>query len=302
MRTYAVSGAGGLIGSALTRALKEDGGKVRRLVRREPSEEEREIFYDPIGGRIESGKLAGLDAIIHLAGENVAAGRWTAARKRRIRDSRVLGTRLIAEALAELADPPKLFLSASAIGYYGDRGDELLNESSEAGKGFLASVCREWELAATQATGAGIRVVMLRIGVVLTGGGGALRRMLPPFKLGLGGRLGDGRQYVSWIALEDLIRAILFILKREELEGAVNGVAPEPVPNAKFTAILARILGRPAILPAPSALLRLALGEMAGGMLLASSRVLPTKLLSAGFVFEYPDLGQALNHALSRKP
>jgi uncharacterized protein (TIGR01777 family) len=300
MSTYAVSGASGLIGSALMAALESEGHNVRRLVRRQPSSSGGEIFFDPIAGRIEADKLEGLDALVHLAGENVAAGRWNSARKGRIRDSRVLGTRLIAETLAAMNTPPRLLLNASAIGFYGDRGDDTLDESSAAGDGFLASVCREWERAAEPARQAGIRVVKLRIGVVLSREGGALQRMLPPFRFGLGGRLGDGRQYVSWIALGDVVRAILFILSHAALEGAVNGVAPSPVRNVEFTEILARILGRPALLPVPAALLRLALGEMAGGMILASSRVLPNKLLSAGFSFEYPDLESALRLAISR--
>jgi uncharacterized protein (TIGR01777 family) len=302
MSSYAVSGASGLIGSALAAALVSEGHTVRRLVRHEAASGSDEIFFDPTGGRIEAEKLEGLDALIHLAGENVAAGRWTAARKGRIRRSRLLGTRLIAETLAALDTPPPLLLNASAIGFYGDRGDELLDESSAAGDGFLASLCREWEEAAEPAREAGIRVVKLRIGVVLSCEGGALKKMLPPFRLGLGGRLGDGRQYVSWIALRDLVRAIIFILGRSDLGGIVNGVAPAPVRNSELTAVLARLLGRPALLPAPAALLRLALGEMAGGMILASGRVMPNKLLNGGFSFEYPDIESALKYELSRKP
>jgi uncharacterized protein (TIGR01777 family) len=302
MSLYAVSGASGLIGSALTAALEAEGHSVLRMVRREPSPGSGEIFYDPPSGRIEAEKLEGLDGLIHLAGENVAAGRWSPARKARIRESRVKGTRMIARALAGLEAPPELLLNASAIGFYGDRGDEELDESSGPGEGFLASVCREWERETEPARAAGIRVVRLRIGVVISPGGGALQRMLLPFKLGLGGRLGDGRQYVSWIALADLVRAMLFIIARQELEGAVNGVAHSPVRNAEMTRVLARLLGRPALFPAPAPLLRLALGEMAEGMILASGRVLPNKLLNAGFSFEYPDLESALRHALSRQP
>jgi uncharacterized protein (TIGR01777 family) len=302
MSAYAVSGASGLIGSALAAALVSEGHTVRRLVRHEPASGPDEIFFDPEGGRIEAEKLEGLDGLIHLAGENVAAGRWTAARKERIRRSRLLGTRLIAERLAALGTPPPLLLNASAIGFYGDRGDELLNESSAAGDGFLASLCRDWEAATEPAREAGIRVVKLRIGVVLSRQGGALKKMLLPFKLGLGGPLGSGRQYVSWIALDDLVRAILFILETPGVEGAVNGVAPSPVRNSEFTLILARAMRRPAFLPAPVVALKLALGEMAQGMVLASGRVLPNKLLSEGFSFEYPDLESALKSELSRKP
>jgi uncharacterized protein (TIGR01777 family) len=302
MSLFAVSGSSGLIGSALTAALAADGHTIRRMVRREPAPGSGEIFYDPLSGSIEAEKLEGLDGLIHLAGENVAAGRWTRARKARIRESRVKGTRLIAKSLAGLRQPPELLLNASAIGFYGDRGDDELDESSEPGEGFLPSVCLEWERETEPARLAGIRVAMLRIGVVLASEGGALRRMLTPFRLGLGGRLGDGRQFVSWIALADLIRAMLFIIARPELEGAVNGVAPSPVRNAEMTRVLARLLGRPALFPAPAPLLRLALGEMAEGMILASGRVLPNRLLNAGFSFEYPDLESALRRALSRKP
>ncbi len=293
----AVSGAGGLIGSALVSFLESKGHAVHRLVRRQPPPDANEILFDPVAGRIEGEKLAGLDGVVHLAGENVAAGRWTAARKRRIRDSRVLGTALIAEALAGLQSPPPVLVNASAIGYYGDRGEECLDESSPPGEGFLASTCREWEEAAAAAERAGLRVVRLRIGVVLSKGGGALKKMLPQFRLGLGGRLGDGRQHTSWISLRDLVRAIHFLLERDDIAGAVNGVAPNPVRNGEMTTTLARILGRPAFFHAPAAALRLVLGEMSS-MLLASGRVMPRRLLEAGFSFEHDDLESALRSEL----
>jgi uncharacterized protein (TIGR01777 family) len=293
----AISGASGLIGSALVSSLESEGHAVRRLVRRAARPGSDEIFFDPDAGRIEAEKLEGLCAVVHLAGENIAAGRWTAERKRRIRDSRVSGSRLIAETLAGLENRPSVLLNASAIGYYGDRGAEPLDESSPPGEGFLAATCEEWEQAAASAERIGLRVVRLRIGVVLSSKGGALKRMLPPFRLGLGGRLGNGRQFVSWIALCDVVRAIIFLLSRDDISGAVNGVAPAPVRNAEFTRILARILGRPAVLPVPAAALRLALGEMSS-MLLASGRVLPQRLLRAGFSFERADLESALRSEL----
>jgi uncharacterized protein (TIGR01777 family) len=292
----AVSGASGLIGSAVVSFLESGGHAVHRLVRRTPEPDSNEILFDPAAGRIEAEKLEGLDGVVHLAGENVA-GRWSAARKQRIRDSRILGTRLIAEALAGLKDGPRVLINASAIGFYGDRGEESLDESSPPGEGFLSATCREWEEATNAAERADLRVVKLRIGMVLSRDGGALKKMLPQFRLGLGGRLGDGRQHTSWIALGDLVRAILFLLERGDISGAVNGVGPAPVRNAEFTRTLARILGRPAFFHAPAALLRLALGEMSN-MVLASGRILPQRLLDAGFSFEHADLESALRSEL----
>lgn len=292
----AVSGAGGLIGSAVVSLLESKGHAVHRLVRRPPEPGTDEILFDPVAGRIEAEKLAGLDGVVHLAGENVAA-RWTASRKRRIRDSRVLGTGLIAQGLAGLARGPRVLINASAIGYYGDRGEEPLDESSPPGEGFLAETCGEWEKSTEAAERAGIRIVKLRIGVVLSKDGGALKKMLPQFRLGLGGRLGGGRQFTSWIAIGDLARAILFLLERDDIAGAVNGTAPAPVTNAELTEVLARILGRPAFFHAPAFALRLALGEMSS-MLLASGRILPRRLLEAGFSFDHADLESALRSEL----
>lgn len=295
----AISGASGLVGSALSAFLESGGHGVHRLVRREPARAG-EIFWDTASGRIEASKLEGLDAVVHLAGENIAAGRWTARQKARIRDSRVEGTRLVAETLAVLERPPRVLISASAIGYYGDRGEEELDEGSDAGTGFLAETCRLWESAVGPAEGAGIRVVRLRIGVVLTPVGGALRPMLLPFRLGLGGRLGSGRQFVSWIAHDDLIGAIHRALVDDGLCGVVNAVAPAPVRQAELAQTLGSVLGRPTLFPIPAAALRIALGEMGEELLLASAKVLPQQLTRTGFRFRHPDLERALRFTLGR--
>ena len=295
-----VSGSHGLIGSALVTALAARGHRVTRLVRaaRVPSTDE--VGWDPGAGRIETAALQHVDAVIHLAGESIA-GRWTAAKKARIRDSRVLGTRTIAGALARLDRRPRVFVCASATGYYGDRGDEVLVEDSAPGDGFLAGVCRDWEAAASPARDAGIRVVQLRNGLVLSPRGGALARLVPLFRLGLGGRLGSGRQVVPWIALDDEVGAILHALSRDDLRGPVNFVSPGPVTNRDFTAALARVLHRPAVFTVPAAALRLALGEFAGE-LLASQRVQPAKLLAGGYGFRFPDLEAALRHLFESPP
>jgi len=287
-----ISGASGLIGSALARRLAASN-EVVRLVRHRTAGDA-EIAWNPDAGTIDAGALEGLDAVVHLAGENVGAGRWTAAKKARIRASRVEGTSLLARTLAGLTRPPRAMVSASAIGFYGDRGGEELDETSGAGRGFLAEVCRAWEAAAAPASEAGIRVVLARFGVVLARQGGALARMLPLFRLGLGGRLGSGRQFMSWIALEDAVGALAFVLENESLEGPVNVTSPQPVTNRQFTASLARVLRRPALLHAPAFALRAALGEMAEEMLLASARVFPRRLLASGYRFAQPDLETAL--------
>ncbi len=291
-----VSGSTGLIGSALVTFLRAQGLEVSRLVRvREDTEDA--VWWDPVAEEIEQTKLEGLDAVVHLAGENIA-GRWTADKKRRIRESRLQGTRFLRNTLTQLEKPPHVFVSASAIGYYGDRGDEVLTEESEPGTGFLADVCREWEATTVPATQKGMRVVNPRFGVVLSARGGALAKMLPAFKLGVGGVVGSGRQYWSWIALDDAVGAVHHILKTESLKGPVNVCSPNSVTNREFTQILAEVLGRPAILPMPGLAARLALGEMANALLLASARVQPTKLLNSGYEFRYPDLKSALRHVL----
>lgn len=294
----AVTGASGLVGSALVPALRRNGFEVVVLVRRAPVGDD-EIHWNPAAGTIDRGALSGVNGVVHLAGDNVASGRWTAAKKARIRSSRVEGTSLLAGALADLSPKPAVLISASAIGFYGNRGNEVLDESATQGAGFLASVCGEWEAAAAPAREAGIRVVHPRIGVVLAKEGGALAKMKLPFSLGLGGRIGDGSQYMSWITLDDLVSSLVFMLEREDLEGPVNAVSPSPVTNAELTATLARVLKRPAILPVPKLALRLgAGGEMADEMLIGGTRVAPTALHTHGFRWAHPSLEPALRSVL----
>lgn len=294
----AISGASGLVGSRLTAALEASGQRVTRLVRREPAPGRDEVVFDPSRERIDGVALEGIDAVVHLAGENVAAGRWTEARKRRIRDSRVLGTRLISETLAGLQRPPTVLVNASAIGFYGDRGDEVLDETSDPGKGFLPETCLAWESATAAAETAGVRVVRLRIGVVLAREGGALAKMVPIFRAGLGGKTGDGRQWMSWVSIDDLVRTIEFALASDELVGPVNAVGPRPETNAEFTRVLARALRRPAIAPVPAFVVRTVFGEMGQELLLSSTRVLPRRLEGAGFEFRHATLESALRAVL----
>lgn len=282
-----VSGSTGLLGSLLVERARARGDEVVPLVRRDG---EAGVRWDPANGRIE-GDVSGFDAVVHLAGENIAGRRWNEAFKARVKDSRVDGTRLLAQALADCAQPPKVLVCASATGIYGNRGDEVLDESSEPGEGFLAEVGRAWEAAADPARAAGIRVVHVRVGIVLSREGGALAKMLTPFKLGLGGRIGPGTQYWSWITRADVVRAFLFAVDREDLRGPVNAVAPGPVTNAEFTKVLGRALGRPTVLPLPAFAARLMMGrEMADELLLASVRARPAVLEAAGFEFETPEL------------
>lgn len=292
-----VTGASGLVGRALVSQLRAEGWVVRTLVRRPPTGPD-EFFWNPARGELDPSALAGVGAVVHLAGENIAAGRWTARRKAAIRDSRTGPTRLLAEACAARSDRPTVFISASATGLYGDRVDERLDESAASGSGFLAEVCQAWEAALTPATQAGIRTVALRTGVVLTRDGGALAKMLPAFRLGLGGRLGSGRQWFSWITLDDLVGVIRLALQQPLLHGPVNAVAPEAVTNAIFTATLGRVLRRPAGLPVPAFALRLLFGEMADAALLAGARVEPRRLQASGYVFRHPQLEPALRHLL----
>lgn len=295
-----ISGASGLIGSTLARSSTESGHEVIRLVRSPPGPGQAAIAWDPAAEQLDAAALEGFDAVVHLAGENIAGGRWTRGKKERIRDSRVRGTRLLSRTLARLSSPPGVFASASAIGYYGDRGDKELDEASPAGSGFLAEVCRDWEAATRPAAEAGIRVARLRLGVVLAAGGGALAGMLPPFRWGLGGRLGSGRQYMSWITLDDVTGAIDHVVHSHALEGPINLVAPQPVTNRQFTATLGRVLHRPTLLPAPALVLRLMLGEMADALLLASARVVPRRLLDSGYRFHDPELPGALRRMQAR--
>ena len=285
-----VTGASGFVGSALVSTLSAAGHSLVQLKR--PNQ------WNPETRLIDSTAFRGVDAVVHLAGENIASGRWTAARKQRIRDSRVKGTKLIAETVGQLDRPPQVLVSASAIGYYGDRGSEILREESPAGDGFLSEVCRQWEAATDAATRKGIRVVHLRTGLVLGGGGGALSKMLLPFKLGLGGKIGSGEQFWSWIALEDVCAAIVHCIQAAGLHGPVNIVSPSPITNLEFTKTLGRVLGRPTVFPMPAFAARLAFGEMADALLLASQRVEPAKLVGSRFVFRYKELEPALQRAL----
>ena len=292
-----VSGANGLIGSALAPALEAAGHRVTRLVRGRARPGWGEVAWEPDAGRMPLPALEGVDAVVHLAGESIV-GRWTADKKRRIYDSRVRGTQVLCEALRQVVKPPKTFVCASAIGYYGNCGERLLLEESRAGNDFLARVCVDWEAAAAPAAERGIRVVSLRLGMVLSGAGGALGQMLPPFRLGLGGVLGGGAQYMSWVALDDVVGAISHVLTTESLHGAVNLAAPEPVSNRDFTKTLGRVLRRPTRFAMPGFAARLLFGEMADALLLASARVEPAKLNASGYAFQYPALEGALRHVL----
>lgn len=291
----AISGSSGLVGSALTAALEARGHTIRRLVRR-PSRGAEEISWDPEREKLDPQGLEGVDAVVNLAGENLGQ-RWTSNARMRIRSSRVNGTTTLARALASLATKPRVMLSGSAVGIYGSRGDEVLDESSELGTDFLASVARDWESATAPASSAGIRVVHLRTGFVLSRQGGALAKMLLPFQLGVGGRLGEGSQWMSWIALSDLIAALAFLLRAEAVSGPVNLVAPNPVNNAEFARTLASVLGRPAVFPVPRFALSLLFGEMGEQTVLASQRVRARRLLENGFKFKLPTLEAALRDA-----
>jgi uncharacterized protein (TIGR01777 family) len=302
----AITGSSGLVGTALVEALEADGHLVRRLVRRpappqigERLGEGSEIHWDPQAGRIDGAELSGIDAIVHLAGENLAAHRWSEAAKARIRDSRIQGTRLLCRTIAGLETKPSVLVSASAVGYYGDRGEEPVDESSSPGRGFLAEVCQQWEAETRAARDADVRVVNLRLGVVLSREGGALAKMLLPFKLGLGGVIGSGQQYFSWITRDDVVRVIQFALAAAAVSGPLNAVAPQPVTNREFTKTLGRVLGRPTIFPMPAFAARLAFGEMADEMLLSGVRVEPRALAAAGFEFQHAQLEPALRHVLS---
>ena len=297
-----ISGASGLVGSRLARSLVARGDQVQRLVRRAPEGTD-ELEWNPadITGGLDPLALD-TDAVVHLAAENIAEGRWNAAKRARIRDSRVIGTRTLSEALARATAPPRVLVSASAVGYYGERGDALLDETSARGAGFLPQICADWEAATRPAEETGIRVVKLRLGVVLDRERGALAKMRLPFKLGLGGRVGSGRQFMSWIAIADLVRAIAFALDTEQLTGPVNAVAPEPVTNAAFTAALGGALSRPTLLPMPAFAARLAFGPMADDLLLASTRAVPGVLRDAGFTFDTPGIDGALRATLDHGP
>lgn len=296
-----VSGSTGLVGTAVVASLTAEGHSVTRLVRSPGSPGTASIAWDPVAKQLPAPALEGLDAVVHLAGENIAKGRWNAAKKGKIRDSRVQGTRVLCEALAQLVEPPKVLVSASAIGYYGSRGDRVMREESRPGTDFLAEVCQAWEAATQPAEARGIRVVHLRIGVVMAREGGALHKMLTPFKLGAGGIIGSGQQYVSWVALDDVSGIIQHVLDTETLSGPVNAVAPNPVTNHEFTKTLGRVLKRPTPFPMPKPVVQAMFGEMGDALLLSSTRVEPVRLVDSGYTFRHPDLEAALQHILGRQ-
>jgi uncharacterized protein (TIGR01777 family) len=295
----AVSGASGLVGSALLKKLKADQHEVVPLVRGTAGGVGA-AGWDPDAGTIESEKMEGLQAVVHLAGENVATGRWTAEKKRKIRDSRVRGTKFLSETLTQLQQPPATLIAASAIGFYGNRGNELCDETTPSGDDFLADVCCEWEASTRVAQEAGIRVVNLRIGVVLSPEGGALAKMLFPFKMGGGGRVGSGQQIWSWITLDDLVGVVMHCLDGDSLAGPVNAVSPNSVTNAEFTKALGKVLHRPTLLPMPAFLARLLFGEMGEALILSSTHVLPRQLEQTGYQFQHAEIDQALEHLLLR--
>ena len=296
-----VSGSHGLVGKALTHSLTDDGHEVVRLVRREHDFGSPEVEWYPDQGRIDAQHLEGIDAVVHLAGDNIATGRWTGQKKRTIRESRVQGTTLLSDTLASLSRPPSVFISASAIGFYGNRGDETLTEKSAPGNDFLAKVCIDWETATKSAAEKGIRTTHARFGVILDAREGALAKMLPPFRAGIGGKIGSGKQWMSWIALADVIGGLKFLLDAKSIAGPVNFVAPDPVTNAQFTSTLGRVISRPTIFPMPAFAARLAFGEMADALLLSSQRVDPAVLEDNGFMFSWPTLEPALKQILAHR-
>jgi uncharacterized protein (TIGR01777 family) len=291
------TGMSGPIGAAVLAELGSAGYRITRMVRR-PAKGSDEISWDPAHA-LSPERVSGFDAVIHLAGETIV-GRWTSAKKQAIHDSRVLGTRNLCEALARAASKPRVLVSASAIGYYGDRGDQLLDEDSSPGSNFLAMVCREWESSTAPAANAGVRVVNLRFGVVLSTRGGALAKMLTPFRMGLGGNVGSGKQYWSWVSIDDVAGSVLHALTHDDVLGPVNVVAATPVTNREFTRALGAVLHRPTFLPMPAFAVSTAFGQMGDELLLASARVLPTKLLASGYSFRDPELRAALQKLLAR--
>jgi hypothetical protein len=301
----AVTGSTGFIGSALVPFLTTQGHSVRRLVRPQSRDSAttagEKATWDPSSGMLESSALEGCDAVVHLAGDNIGAERWNDEKKRRLRSSRLDSTKLLASRIAQLKTPPKVVVCASAIGFYGDRGDQTLTEDTERGDGFLADLCSDWEAAAKEFEKCGARLVNLRTGVVLSPKGGALQKMLLPFQMGAGGPIGSGQQYFSWIALDDIIGAILHCLVTDSVSGPVNGVAPNPVTNAEYTRALAHVLQRPAFIPMPEFAARMAFGEFADECLLCSQRIVPNKLESSGYKFRYPEIEGALRHQLGKE-
>ena len=293
----AVTGSSGLIGSSLASFLSNEGVTVTRILRENP--DENDISWKPEGGCWDSAFAGGIDGIIHLAGENIASGKWTRKKKEKIRNSRIEGTKRLCEQILKLPTPPSVFVCASAIGYYGNRGMEFLNEGSPKGSGFLPDVCAGWEEASNIVSKAGVRVINVRFGIVLSKNGGALAKMLTPFKMGMGGKIGSGAQYMSWVAMDDVTGAIYHALVTDSLKGPVNVTAPNPATNKEFTNTLGKVLNRPTVMPMPAFAARLAFGEMAKDLLLASTKVAPKRLSDSGYEFQYPKLENALKHVLS---
>ena len=292
-----IGGSHGLVGTALVKSLETYGHEVFRLVRHAPTAKT-EVEWSPDRYSIALARIEGFDAVVNLAGESIAEGRWTEDKKRRIRESRVKGTKLLGDALANLTVPPKTFICASAIGYYGNRGEEILTEASAPGDDFLSEVCVEWEKATALATEKGIRVVNTRFGVILDTNGGALKKMLPPFRLGLGGKIGSGKQWMSWISLDDVVGALNFALDNGALAGPVNFVAPNPVTNAEFTKTLGKVLSRPTLFPIPAFGIKLLFGEMGEALLLGGQRVAPERLMATGYTFQHAQIEAALRDIL----
>ncbi len=299
IKTVAISGASGLVGTALTALLHAEGKSVLAMTRKDGGSYQDSIRWDPATGLTNPTRLESVDAVVHLAGESIAAGRWNSAMKSKIRTSRIEGTRSLVKSIAAVEKRPKVLVCASAIGFYGDRGAAELEESSAAGTGFLPDVCREWEAEANAAKDLGVRVVNVRIGVVLSPKGGALAKMILPFKLGLGGIVGPGTQYWSWIGLSDLVRVIAFCMNNESVAGPVNAVSPTPLTNKEFTKEIGKALKRPTVFPLPAFMAKIVLGEMADALLLSSARVLPKALQKSGFEFQHPDLAECLKHELN---
>ena len=293
-----ITGASGLIGEALQKSFKEKGYEMLLATRSEPKDDRHIQWNADTGFRDEDlERLEGLDAVIHLAGENIAGFRWTEEKKKAIRDSRVFGTRSMIETFDKLKNKPKTFISGSAIGFYGDRGDDEMTESSPAGKTFLAEVCKEWEAESRRAEDLGIRTILLRTGIVLSKDGGALATMLTPFKFGVGGVIGDGKQWMSWISLDDVVGIINYALEHDNVRGAVNLTSPNPVTNEEFTKTLGSVLYRPTFLPLPEFAVHMVFGEMGDALLLDSTRVIPKRMKDAGYEFKYSELKTALEHA-----
>lgn len=298
--TILVSGASGLVGKALEPFLTTGGHRVLKLVRRKPLPDSNEIFWDPLKGELALDPRERIDAVVHLSGENIGQGRWTHEKKKRIIDSRNKSTSLLAEAVVRLKQPPDVFISASAIGYYGNRGDECMTEEDACGPDFISDVCSQWELSASPACRIGIRTVFLRIGIALSPMGGALGKMLPSFNMGLGGKIGTGKQYMSWIHMDDVIGAIYHSILNNDIEGPVNVVGPEPETNGRFTRVLGKVMQRPTSFPIPESIIKLMFGEMGREIPLSSTRVIPKRLMDTGYRFRHPELEGALRSLLGK--